>query len=160
MASFEVELKRSESAGDVAKGGSFSGAVRSLENPGLELNDEWTFPTTYQVRSQKIGDNSVEYIFITLANGNVKKFYPSTFTKSRAVYNEAVNGGVPTSTGQRVFTKGSAAELFRSKGSVDEAMRVLAGKKVKVTAIDTVRTLRYNTTQLQNTLIPTIELVD
>lgn len=158
MATLAVEMQRAQSAGDV-KVGNFSGAVRSLENPGLELNDEWTFPTEYDVYQQKIGDNSVEYIFVTLTNGNAKKFYPSTFTKSRAIYNEAQNGGLPTNTGQRAFTKGSAAELFRQHGSVAEAMAALAGKKVKVTSLDTVRTLRFGTQSLQSTLIPTIDLV-
>ena len=63
MASIEVEEARAKSAGDQVVGNSFTGAVRSLENPGLEVNDEWTFPATYSVRSQKIGDNSVQYIF-------------------------------------------------------------------------------------------------
>lgn len=159
MATLAVEMERAKSAGDVKVESGFTGAVRSLENPGLELNDEWTFPQTYDVYRQKIGNNEVQYIFITLSNGNAKKFYPSTFTKSRAIYNEAQNGGLPLNTGQRAFTKGTAAEEFRKYGSVAEAMAALAGKKVKVSALDTVRTLRYGTQELQNTLIPTIDFV-
>ena len=126
----------------------------SEENLNLEVGDEWTFPTSYDVYDQKIGDNHAQYIFIEV-NGNAKKFYPSTFTKSRTIYNE--DG---TSTEQRVHTEGTAAELFRSAGSVDEAMKLLAGKKVKVTDVKTVRTLRYGTTSLMNATIPTIDLVE
>lgn len=153
MATLAVEIKRAEAAGD-KKIACFTGAVRSLENLNLEVEDEWTFPTSYDVYDQKIGDNHVQYIFIEI-NGNAKKFYPSTFTKSRTIYNE--DG---SSTNQRVHTEGTAAELFRSAGSVDEAMKLLAGKKVKVTDVKTVRTLRYGTTSLMNTTIPTIDLAE
>ena len=153
MATLAVEIKRAEAAGDKKIAG-FTGAVRSLENLNLEVNDEWTFPTSYDVYDQKIGDNHAQYIFIEV-NGNAKKFYPSTFTKSRTIYNE--DG---TLTEQRVHTEGTAAELFRSAGSVNEAMKLLAGKKVKVTDMKTVRTLRYGTTSLMNATIPTIDLVE
>lgn len=153
MATLAVEIKRAEAAGDKKIAG-FTGAVRSLENLNLEVNDEWTFSTSYDVYDQKIGDNHAQYIFIEV-NGNAKKFYPSTFTKSRTIYNE--DG---TSTEQRVHTEGTAAELFRSAGSVNEAMKLLAGKKVKVTDVKTVRTLRYGTTSLMNATIPTIDLVE
>ena len=153
MATLAVEIKRAEAAGDKKIAG-FTGAVRSLENLNLEVNDEWTFPISYDVYDQKIGDNHAQYIFIEV-NGNAKKFYPSTFTKSRTIYNE--DG---TSTEQRVHTEGTAAELFRSAGSVNEAMKLLAGKKVKVTDVKIVRTLRYGTTSLMNATIPTIDLVE
>lgn len=153
MATLAVEIKRAEAAGDKKIAG-FTGAVRSLENLNLEVNDEWTFPISYDVYDQKIGDNHAQYIFIEV-NGNAKKFYPSTFTKSRTIYNE--DG---TSTEQRVHTEGTAAELFRSAGSVNEAMKLLAGKKVKVTDMKIVRTLRYGTTSLMNATIPTIDLVE
>ena len=153
MATLAVEIKRAEAAGDKKIAG-FTGAVRSLENLNLEVGDEWTFPTSYDVYDQKIGENHAQYIFIEV-NGNAKKFYPSTFTKSRTIYNE--DG---TSTEQRVHTEGTAAELFRSAGSVDEAMKLLAGKKVKVTDVKTVRTLRYGTTSLMNATIPTIDLAE
>ena len=152
MATLAVEIKRAEAAGDKKIAG-FTGAVRSLENLNLEVNDEWTFPASYDVYDQKIGDNHAQYIFIEV-NGNAKKFYPSTFTKSRTIYNE--DG---SSTEQRVHTEGTAAELFRSAGSVNEAMKLLAGKKVKVTDVKTIRTLRYGTTSLMNATIPTIDLV-
>lgn len=152
MATLEVEIKRAEAAGDKKIAG-FTGAVRSLENLNLEVGDEWTFPENYDVYEQKIGDNVAQYIFINI-NGNAKKFYPSTFTKSRVIYNE--DG---SSTGKRVHTEGTAAEAFRAAGSVNEAMQRLAGKKVKVTSMQNVRTLRYGTTSLMNATIPTIDLV-
>ena len=151
MAKLEVEKARAAANG-AKKVTGFTGGVRSLENVALELNDTFTFPDTFEVYEQKIGDNKAQYIWVVLEDGNAKRFYPSTFTKSRTIYNE--DG---TSTGERKFTLGTAAEEFRKHGTVEEGMQALAGKKVKVTKLETVRTLRFGTTTLMNTQIPTID---
>lgn len=154
MATLEQEIKRNIVRGDKKVNG-FSGAVRSLENLGLEKGDQFTVPESFDVYEQKIGENKVEYIMVELANGNAKPFYPSTFTKSRTVYNQ--DG---TSTGNRVFTKGTAAELFRQYVSIQDGMNALKGKTLKVTDVEQVDTLRYGTTRLMQAQIPTIDLVD
>lgn len=154
MAKLEVEMARAKAAGDKKVTG-FKGAQRSLENVTLEVGDQFTFPAQYEVYEQKIGDNTAQYIWVTLPNGNAKRFYPSTFTKSRTVYNE---DGTPT--GERKSTKGTAAEEYRKYGTVEEGMNALAGKTIKVTSIETIRTLRFGTTSLMNTQIPTIDFVD
>lgn len=154
MATLEQEIKRNMARGDKKVNG-FSGAVRSLENLGLEKGDEFIIPESFDVYEQKIGENKVEYIMVELKNGNAKPFYPSTFTKSRTVYNQ--DG---TSTGNRVATKGSAAELFRQFGSVQDGMNALKGKTLKVSDIEQVDTLRYGTTNLMKAQIPTIDIVD
>lgn len=153
MAGLATEVARATARGDKKVNG-FSGAIRSLENNGLEKGDKFTIPETFDVYEQKIGENKVQYIFVELGNGNVKPFYPSTFTKVRTVYNE--DG---TSTGTRVHTKGSAADLFRSKGDVATGMDALRGKTLEVTNIEMVPTLRYGTTSLMQAQIPTIEIV-
>lgn len=154
MAQLAVEVARALANGD-KKVAAFKGGVRSLENVALEVGDQFTFPTEFEVYEQKIGDNTAQYIWVTLANGNAKRFYPSTFTKVRTVYNE--DG---TSTGERKFTEGTAAEKYREYGTVQEAMQAMAGKTVKVTALESVRTLRFGTTSLMNTQIPTIDFVE
>ena len=153
MATLEVELERNLSRGDKKVNG-FSGAIRSLENLGLEVGDEFTFPETYEVYEQKIGDNKAQYIMVVLKNGNAKPFYPSTFTKSRTVYNED-----KTSTGVRKHTMGTAAELFRSFADVQKGMDALKGKTVKVTNIEQIDTLRFDRDTLMKAQIPTIDLV-
>lgn len=154
MAQLAVEVARALANGD-KKVAAFKGGVRSLENVALEVGDQFTFPTEFEVYEQKIGDNTAQYIWVTLANGNAKRFYPSTFTKVRTVYNE--DG---TSTGERKFTTGTAAEEYRKHGTVQDAMQAMAGKTVKVTAMEDVRTLRFGTTSLMNTQIPTIDFVE
>lgn len=155
MGQLAVEKKRAEACKDKKVDG-FSGAIRSLEVLNLEEGDVLTFPLEYEVYEQKFGDNVAQYIFCQIGDtDNVKPFYPSTFTKSRQIYDEDLEP-----TGKRVHTKGTAAELFRQFGSVQEGMDALKGKKVKVTKIEKVRTLRFNTDSLMWAYIPTIDLVE
>lgn len=154
MATLAVELKRNESRGDKKVNG-FTGNVRSLDNLGLEKNDEFVVPESFDVYEQNLNGNKVQYIMVELTNGNAKPLYPSTFTKSRVVFNE---DGTPTTT--RVYTKGTAAELFRSFGSVKEGMDALKGKRIKVTDIEEVRTMRFDRPVLMTAQIPTIDIVE
>lgn len=154
MASLNVEVTRAMKQGAKRVAG-FTGAVRSLENVALEKGDKFTFPESYEVYERKFGDNTAQFIFVSLEDGNVKAFYPSTFTKNRMVYNE---DGTPT--GQRVHTTGTAAEIFQAAGSVEEGMNALKGKTVVVSDILEIRTLRFGTTSLMTTQIPVIDLVE
>lgn len=159
MATLVQEIQRANARGDKSQNG-FKGAIRSLENVGVEVGDEFKIPEgEFKVRVQNIGGNDAEYIFVELVNepGQVKQFYPSTFTKRRSVYNE---DGTLVQPVQRVHTKGTAAELFRSFGSVEEGMKALQGKTLKVTNMEQVRTLRFGTTSLMNAQIPTIDIVE
>lgn len=129
--------------------------MRSLDNYDLEIGDEFTIPETFEVLSGKIGDQTVEYIEVKLTNGKTKPLYPSVFTKFRTVYNE--DG---TSTGKRKWTKGSAADLFRKQEDTYKGMESLKGKTLRVTDIEYVPTLRFGTTVLTKSQIPTIDIIE
>ena len=61
MATLEQEIKRNIARGDKKVNG-FTGAVRSLENLGLEKGDEFTIPEKFDVYEQKIATcRSVHY---------------------------------------------------------------------------------------------------
>jgi hypothetical protein len=154
MAGFSVELARALANGDQKVTG-FTGGVRNLDNPSFEKGDTFTIPETFEVYEHKIGENKAQYIFVQVGENNTKQFYPSTLTKSRLVYNE---DGTPTTN--RVHTMGTAAELFRTAGSVEEGMNLLKGKTLKISDIQTIRTIRYGTTSLMNTQIPVIDIVE
>lgn len=150
---------------------SFTGNQRSLDFTGLEKGDEFIIPEVFEVYTETFGKGDdareAEFIYVEVTNnGNtkVKPFYPSTFTKSREVFEKTPKGQPLRGTGVREYTKGSAAELFRDHVEVEDGMRALAeqckaGKKLKVTEMTSILTQRFNTETLQNTLIPTIELV-
>lgn len=158
MAGLAIEIKRAE-AQNAQRVTKFTGGVRSLEGTGFEVNDTFTFPTEYEIFEQKFRDsnNSAQFIFVKVNNddNNYKPFYPSMFTKSRAIYNEDL-----TLTGERAHTTGTAAAVFQACGSVDEAMDKLKGKTVKITAIRTIRTKRYGVNELQNAQIYQIDFVE
>lgn len=156
MAGLAIEIKRAKAQG-AKKVSKFGDAVRSLEGTTFELNDTFTFPTEYEIYERKFGDNTAKFIFVKVNNddNNIKPFYPSTFTKSRAIYNEDL-----TLTGDRVHTTGTAAAVFQACGTVDEAMDKLKGKTVKITAVKTIRTKRYGVNELQNAQIYQIDFVE
>lgn len=152
MGKLAMEIARNKANGDVEING-FTGGIRSLENSSLEIGDEFTIPETFKVFKSK-RFNDAQYIMVELKNGNAKQFFPSTFTKSRTVYDENKQ-----STGVRVHTLGTAAEEFRSHADVAEGMNALKGKTLKVTKIDTIRTLRYDRPELMDAQILTIDIV-
>ena len=153
MSTLAVEMARAKANGDRPVAG-FTGGQRSLDNVALEVGDKFTLPEKYTVYETMIGENKAEYIWIEV-NGMAKKFFPSTFTKSRRVYNEDMT---PTET--RVHTNGTAAELYRQFGTVKEGMEALAGKTVVVSDIQTIRSLNFIGTRVVNVQIPVIDLVE
>lgn len=152
MGVLATEIARARAQGVVSIGNQFTKAIRDVELNNLEKGDVFTIPTEFDVQSQKIGENTAEFIFVEVAGGNVKRFFPSTFSKMRTIHNE--DG---TSTGQRVFTTGKAAEDFRKYGTVQEGMENLKGKKLIITDMKPVRCLRYGTTTMNTEYVPVID---
>lgn len=132
----------------------FSGKMRSIENFGLEKGDQFIIPYNYEIREEDLNGNSTYFIKVSLLNGTVKHFYPAILRKCKLVFNE--DG---TSTGKRVATDGTAAELFQKYRTMRQGLDALRGKVLQITDIKFVRTIRYGTTSLMLTQIPTIDIV-
>jgi len=158
MSTMAMEIKRNKERGDKRVNG-FSGAQRSLDNMGLEVGDTFTFPEEYEVYEQNLNGNKVQYIMVEMldgpSKGMAKPFYPSTFTKTRRVYES--DG---TATTVRKHTMGTAAELYRTAASVAEGMDKLKGETVRVDIIEDVPTLRFGSNQMTTAQIPTINIVE
>lgn len=157
MATLEQEIRPTKK-NEPRRVTEFSGKVRSLENFDLEIGDMFFIPYNYEIWEKDLNGTPVQYIRVHIVNSPhdiVKHLYPSVFVKHKTVYNE--DG---TSTGVRVGTAGSAAELFRQQKSIKQGIDALKGKKLVVSDIQYVRTLRYGTTSLMNAQIPTIDIVD
>lgn len=170
MANLQFEQERARKNGDVISEtvSEFTGATRSLENQGLELGDTWTFPADgYKVCKTKIGDSKpIEYVWIELENGNSKKFFPSTFTKSRGLFElDEKQRPKPLKDSEgnqiRMKTEGSAADVFRAEPTVQKSMMALAGKKITVSRVDIGQILNFNDpTQLQSSQFYTLDIVE
>lgn len=157
-----VEVERAIKGGD-AKVAGFSKAIRSLDNPGFVEGETFTIPKHFDVYETHfhVGDKtySAEYINVETSLGAVKKFFPSTFTKSTSEVRE-VNGLLEL-TGNRVVTSGTATEEFRKYGTVQEGMLALAGKTIKVSKVTPVKGFAYrkvDETRVYNIL--TLDLVN
>ena len=156
------ELTRAQANG-ATFGDSFEGASRSADINNLQVGDVLTFPTSFvgQVGKDKQFNNA-QFVIVPCKDVNgadtARRVYVSTFTKNAISFKE--NNGEMVA-GERVYAKGSAVDAFKSvKGTLHEQMSQFLGKKVKVSAIDTVTTTRINASGYRNTQIPTLDFVD
>ena len=139
------ELERAELQGDVPVE-KLSGAIRSIDFTGLELNDEFEIPADYKILEHTFqGGSKAQYIKVVTSTGMVKDFYPSTFTKSRLIYNDK-----DEPTADRDVTGGTAAEHWRTFVDPNEALQSIIGKKMKVTESRLHKTRSFN-----GTIVPT-----
>lgn len=152
MATLAVEMERAISAGDKKVTG-FKGQVRSLETV-LEKGDEFTIEPNAQVWEQKLPGGVAQYMFVTTKKGEVRKLYPSVFTKRRIVVDD--NDVVTT---DYMSTNGTATELFKQSGSIEAAMKSLEGKTLVVSDVINFKTTRYGAPgETTNTNVYTIDL--
>ncbi len=154
MLTREQEIQKAVANGDkkVAK---WEGGVRSLDLQTFEKGDTFTIPENPDIYETKVGDRKVQYIFVEVQNGAFKKFYPSTLTKSRQPYDENL---MPV--GNRIHTTGTAASAFQNSGTVEEGMNKLANKKLVISDIQIIRSMRFDRPELQNVQIPVIDFAD
>jgi hypothetical protein len=153
MSILAIEIERAKQSGD-QQIADWSGAQRSVDNIFIEDGDEFVIPADAPIFEQKIGTGKAQYTFVEV-NGQAKKFYPSCLNKSRRSYDE--DGKIVNAPA--VVAHGTANEEFRKYATVKEGMEALKGKKLKVTSMFQVRTLRPGTTQLMTTGIPQIDFV-
>jgi hypothetical protein len=169
MATLVEEEHPSHSTGqkpDVAlgEGATFSGAIPGDFNY-FDEGDVFTVPKKLEVRKTHIrginGWYDAEYIYVETESGKTVKLFPGTFTKHAVVYNEPNSvTSMPIGTGEIVRASGTAVELYKSKSSVQEGMEALRGKKIKVSKMTPVRTLRYGTYSLRTTMVGTFDLIE
>ena len=155
----DLEEKRAKAI-DGMPSTKFSKPMRSTENMAFEVGDIITLPTPpFKVFKRAIGSNVAEYVVVEVKSAagveSAKQFYPTVFTKLRPLYNED-----KTPTGVRETTKGTAAEKAREFVTTNEAMEALAGKKIKVSNIDIIRTLNFDRTDVVDDKIMTLDLID
>lgn len=158
MGLMDTEMTRALAGGAIKVTG-FSGAVRPTELNNFVEGDTFTFPEEYEVLQMKFGDNAVDFILVEVVNEqieeeSVKRFFPSTMWKNRVVVDDQgkISG--------RAHTDGTLAEHFQTFGSVQDAMDDVKGKKVVISKMTTIKTLRYGTSEIVNATIPTIDLVE
>lgn len=154
MSKLTVEVDRALAAGDKKVNG-FKGAVRNLDTI-LVQGDEFKMPEDYtdKVYEQKLAGGTAQYIFVETTKGEVRKLYPSVFTKRRVVVDD--NDVV---TSEYISTNGTATDIFKGEGSIEKAMNALAGRTLIVSKVTPFRTTAFGRPgEVVNTSVYTIDV--
>lgn len=110
--------------------------VRQMESDydPLEQGDVLHIPANFTVLQVKFNEDDEKshpciFVPVTCADGSdrIIRWFPNSLCKS-------INPIVDGKRQARVKTTGTATELFRSKDTVDEAVALLAGKDIRVSA--------------------------
>lgn len=139
---------------------SFPGEMRDAEIVTFKEGDVFTIPEQFDILGIKLAgsEDPVPFILVETdgkdGKGFAKRFFPSTFWKSRTVYTK---DKVPTD--KHVSVNGTAVDFVHQYTTVEEAMNALKGKKLKISKMTSVVTLSFRG-NLVNTNIPTIDLVE
>lgn len=139
---------------------SFPGEMRDAEIVTFKEGDVFTVPKQFDILGVKLAgsEDPVPFILVETdgkdGRGFAKRFFPSTFWKSRTVYTK---DKIPTE--KHVSVSGTAVDFVHQYTTVEEAMNALKGKKIKISKMTSVITLSFRG-NLVNTNIPVIDLVE
>lgn len=137
------------SGGQVGKAVSFKG-IEVRVNDGSNMfaeGDEFTIPTGEDLQDSKFirvfNGNKAPGIFVDV-NGVAKELYISSFVKAIVPYNDdstraqdAAGVNLPP-----VIASGTAVDLWKQSPDAESALKSVEGKKMKITKIDSVQTMR------------------
>lgn len=159
-----------QEAADLIKSGSaqrvadnkFGKRVRNVDQDPMDVNDEFTIPADYEVLEASIvaGGDPTKFILIPITNSVTGitrnfRFFPNMLAK---VIYPIVNG----KRDGKVKTTGTAAleyQKFADQGDegMDNAVKALVGKKIRITAKTPYRVYEYGTTNEVDTNIFTYD---
>lgn len=142
----------------------FGKRVRNVDQDPMDVNDEFTIPADYEVLLTSInGSDPTPFILIPLSNpvtGITRnfRFFPNMLAKT--IY-PIVNGKREA----KVKTVGSAAleyQKFADQGDegMDNAVKALVGRKIRITAKTPYTVLEYGTTNEVPTNIYTYDFAN
>ena len=127
--------------------------VRNMDatNDPLEIGDEITIPQDYEVLLTDINGNqypcTVAEVKTTDGGERNMRFFPNSLAK--VVYPVDAEG----KRGPKVKTTGTVAKWYSEKGTVDEAMKELAGKTIVIAGKETYNYRDYNTKEIRSTSV-------
>lgn len=142
----------------------FGKRVRNVDQDPMDVNDEFTIPADYEVLLTSInGSDPTPFILIPLSNpvtGITRnfRFFPNMLAKT--IY-PIVNGKREA----KVKTVGTAAleyQKFANQGDegMDNAVKALVGRKIRITAKTPYTVLEYGTTNEVPTNIYTYDFAN
>ena len=160
LQSLEKEVARAKAQGDKVVSG-FTGGVKCPDVTRWEIGDVFSIPETFSVfrHTFENGKSFSEYIFVDAKSADgterTKKFFPAQFTKTRFEVND--NG---EATGVICRTEGTAATWYREQATINDAMNGLKGKRIKVSAITTIKAWNFDHTYIVDAHLLTLDFVE
>lgn len=127
--------------------------VRNMDssNDPLEVGDEITIPADFKVLNVKIGENAYPCTVaeVKSLDGGERpmRFFPNSLAKN-IIPLDAEGKRMP-----KVKTTGKVAEWYAGFENVDDAMRDLAGKTIKVVGKETYNIRDYTTKEIRQTSV-------
>lgn len=135
--------------GQVGNGVSFAN-IEVRVNDGSNMfaeGDEFEIPSGEDLQAckfiRKFNGNSAPGIFVEVA-GQPKELYLSSFVKAVVPYNDdstrakdAAGNNLPA-----VIATGTAVDLWKQSADAESALNSIAGKKLKISQIQSVQTMR------------------
>lgn len=140
----------------------FTGAPKDGAFNGIPGDSVFIIPKDYKVFANKKFSNA-EYCIVEADGSNdAYEFYPSSCGKLFFVVNPDGSKKTDAEGHQQVLKPtGSFAEQYRQATSVDEFMKSMVGKKIKLTypEANKVLIMRYGTADTKEVTVPCFEIV-
>lgn len=154
MATREILTSRQKAQGVRVLSDGFSGAIVNMEDV-FRKGDEFTIPENFEVKAKTIRGQEAQFCDVQMKDGGYRELYPGMFTRSVMELN-----GNNQETGNWVRATGTAVDEFFKHGSIQEGMKALAGKKLKITDQKQVRCWNFDRTRTRNQSVFTIDIVE
>lgn len=152
-ANVATAIQRVKVAGGQVGGNINFGNIEVRVNDGSNMfaeGDEFTIPEGQDLQESKFirmfNGNRAPGIFVEV-NGQAKELYISSFVKAVVPYNDdstrakdAAGNNLPA-----VIASGTAVDLWKESADAESALQSAAGKKMKITKITPVQTMRLRT---------------
>lgn len=156
--------------GQVGNGVSFAN-IEVRVNDGSNMfaeGDEFIVPSGEDLQNckfiRKFNGNNAPGIFVEVGD-QVKELYISSFVKAVVPYNDD-STRVKDASGNNapaIIATGTAVELWKKFANAEDALAAIAGKKLRITRIQSVQTMRQRangTRTLGNQWVFTIDIVE
>lgn len=145
----------------------FSGDVRAMGATYLEAGEVFRIPTDFQVfKNDELSTRAGKDVCFTIAEildgDNVvsgKNVFPGIFNRTVYKYHKDEDGNIVNLHDTAVPT-GTPVDDFNSEKSIQDAMKKIAGKKIRIKDIDYVETRNFERTDTTTMAVYKFEYAD
>lgn len=167
MDALTLAITRAEQAGD-KPAENWVGNTRALGQSSLQKGDIFKIATDVKpYNNPQLGteESPVQYCFVELFNEQgqsldaVRTLYPKSLCKNVYIYAKDEDGNI-VSTGRIEHSEGQPCIDFASEAKIEDAIKKIAGKLIRVKDVQTLNTASYpNRDKIVSSSVMTLEYV-